>query len=117
MHKCNLCVKPFLPDTLPATFSPSPLLPHKEELVSSPQCSEKPIIPGAMILSITLYINYILNIYLPNYSLGQASSSDTQVSSTVKWYGSRYVVVGIKRLGHIDSIYFNKYVSYIFNSL
>jgi len=113
MHKGNLCVKPSLPDTLPATFSPSPLLPAKEELVSSPQCSQKPIIPGAMMLSITLYIIYILNINLPNYSLGQASSSDTQVSSICKVE----MVVGIKRLGHIGSIYFNKYVSYIFNSL
>lgn len=60
-HKCDLSVKPPVPDSLPATSSPSPSLPTKQELLSPPQYSEDLIIPVPIMLSITVYHNYILN--------------------------------------------------------
>lgn len=65
--KCDPSVKLSVPDTFPTTCLP--FIPTKEELLSHSQNSEDPIILVPIMLSITLYHNYIWNIYFPAMTL------------------------------------------------
>lgn len=106
--KCDPSVKLSVPDTFPTTCLP--FIPTKEELLSHPQNSEDPIILVPIMLSITLYHNYIWNIYFPAMTLDKLLRHSSFLNCIME------IIQSIKRLECVEEFTLT-HVSVISNRL